>query len=121
MFPGLKFIPPVVEPPKVRLAFNKLWMVPSPPSTNPVPIAVAETEAVGVPPTRFKTANFDEVVAVPPKRRSIVEFIGVNAFPSKDVVHQFVPSPYPQLFEFTHTVPVVWSVRVVSPEVEKVK
>ena len=40
---------PVVFPPKVRVAFRSDWIVPSPPSTSPVPVAVAETDAVGVP------------------------------------------------------------------------
>ena len=49
ILPGVKLIPPVVEPPKVRLAFNKLCIVPSPPRVIPVPVppdaVVAETEA----------------------------------------------------------------------------
>ena len=70
-FPVLKVVPepergskvmlPVVDPPKVRVAFWRDCIDPAPERTSPV--VVADTEAVGVPEFMFRTANFAEVVA----------------------------------------------------------
>jgi len=83
---------PVVEPPRVRVWALVVPRLPPPVKKAALFPEFADIEAVGVnAPVMFRTANFAEAVVVPPIRRSMVEFMGVSALPSAEVVHQLVP------------------------------
>ena len=104
IFPGLKLIPPVVSPPRVRFPLSKLCIVPSPLNTNPEPEppddVVADIEAIGdVDPATLRNANLEDMVDVPPTRRSTVELPG-NRVPADELRFQ-----YPTVPDVAHVLP----------------
>ena len=66
---------PVVLPPRVNVWLAVVAKLPAA-VKYAAPVLPAETEATGVPPATFRTANLAEVLEIPPIRRSRVLFVG---------------------------------------------
>ena len=83
---------PVVPPPRVRVWFAVVCRVPFADRYVP-PATPAESDAVGVPPAIFRTANFALAVDVPPRSKSSVVIFGLSVPFASVCVHLDAPDP----------------------------